>query len=84
MLREQAALEASDDRRPRLPLPDRLERVDQHDDVQGQIIADVKPDQNLERNREGYDECNRSFLASKNPATIDSVSDTELTMLSPK
>jgi len=33
-------------------MPDRLERVDQHDDVQGQIITNVKPDQNLESKRQ--------------------------------
>ena len=37
-----------DDRRSRLPVPDRLERVDQHDDVEGETTANVKPDQNLE------------------------------------
>src|SRR5579863_5090982 len=39
---------ASDDRWSRLPVPDRLEGVDQHDDVQREVIADMQPDQNLE------------------------------------
>ena len=54
MLLTQAAL---DDRRARLPLPDRLNRlkgVDQHDYAQSKIIANVQPDQNLERKRESY------------------------------
>src|SRR5882724_3807127 len=45
----QAAL---DDWWPRLPLPDRLKRVNQHDDVEGKIIANMKSDQNLEGNRD--------------------------------
>src|SRR3981081_4819288 len=54
MLLTQAAL---NDRRARLPLPDRLNRlkgVDQHDYAQSKIIANVRPDQNLERKRESY------------------------------
>src|SRR5882757_3153212 len=54
MLLTQAAL---DDRRARLPLPDRLKGVDQHDHVQGKIIANVQPDQNLERKRESQWSC---------------------------
>jgi hypothetical protein len=46
MLREQAAL---NDRWTRLPLPDGLKRVNQHDDVQGKVVTDMKPDQNFER-----------------------------------
>src|ERR1700694_964498 len=45
----QAAL---DDWWPRLPLPDRLKRVNQHDDVEGEIVANVKSDQNLEEERD--------------------------------
>src|ERR1700712_5739005 len=41
-----------DDRRARLPVPDRLGRMDQHDDVQSQIVADMQPDQDLKQNRE--------------------------------
>src|SRR3977135_351234 len=48
-----------DDRRPRLPVPDRLKGVDQHDDVQSKIIANVKPDQNLERKPERDRQSNR-------------------------
>ena len=81
MLRETSVL---DDGWPRLPLPDRLKRMDQHDNVQGEIVANVKPDQNLERKREHDGSATGSFLASRKPATIDSVSEIELTMLSPK
>src|ERR1700676_1190400 len=42
----QAAL---DDRWPRLPLADRFKGVNQHNDVEGEIIANVKSDQNFER-----------------------------------
>src|SRR4030081_2383832 len=54
MLLTQAAL---NDRRARLPVPDRLNRLkreDQHDYAQSKIIANVRPDQNLERKRESY------------------------------
>src|SRR5476649_1126952 len=50
-----------DDGRAHLPVPDRLEWMDQHDDVQGQIVADVQPDQNFKRNRECYSQRNREF-----------------------
>src|ERR1700754_2935105 len=36
---------ALDEGRARLPMPDRLEGMDQHDDVQGQVVADMQPDQ---------------------------------------
>ena len=63
---------------------DGLERMEQHDDVQGQIVADVKPDQNLEGKRDRDGSATGSFRASRKPTTIESVSETELTMLSPK
>src|ERR1700691_5335125 len=52
---------ASDDRWPRLPLSYGLKRVDQHDDIQGEIIANMKPDQNLERKRECDGQGNRKL-----------------------
>src|SRR3954447_9113564 len=44
-----------DDRWPRLPVPDRFEGMDQHDDIEGQIVADVQSHQDFEgkRNRDG-------------------------------
>src|SRR5258707_7598475 len=50
-----------DDRRARLPVPDRLERMDQHDDVQGQIVADVQPDHDLKQNRDRDGERDREL-----------------------
>src|SRR6267142_443925 len=49
------------DRRASLPVPDRLERMDQHDDVQGQIVADVQSDQNFKQNRERDRQRNREL-----------------------
>src|SRR3981081_600131 len=50
-----------DDRRPRLPVPDRLKGMDQYNDVQGEVIADVKPDQNLEHKRDRDRQRNRQL-----------------------
>ena len=84
MSRRQGIFESSDNGRPRLPLPDRLERVKQHDDIERQIVANVKPYENLESQRQGHGYGDGSVLASRKPVTMASVSEIELTMLSPK
>ena len=59
--------------------------MDQHDDVEGQIVANVKQHHEFEQQRQvATVAATGSFLASRKPPIIASVSDTELTMLSPK
>src|SRR5947209_12563884 len=41
--RNAAGASGLDDRRAGLPMPDRLERMQQHDDVQRQVVTDVQP-----------------------------------------
>src|SRR5436305_223283 len=48
----QAAKLALDDRWARLPVADRLIRIEQHDDVQGQVVANVKTHGDLEDDRQ--------------------------------
>src|ERR1700710_688453 len=53
-----------DDRRARLPEPDRLEGMDQHDDIEGQIVADVQRQYDVERNRKRDGRRDRSRIGA--------------------
>src|SRR5882757_10250612 len=50
-----------DDRRARLPVPDRLEGMDQHDDIQGQIVADMQRQHDFERKCKRDGRCDRQL-----------------------
>src|SRR5829696_7479669 len=57
-----------DDRRPALPNLNRLERMNQHDDVERQIVANVERQHELEQQRQRHGDGNRKPFCQQEAA----------------